>query len=132
MPASKRLAVLGMLQPGWRTCLHSTLHPFVCFHQVAYAVCQLLLGDTAAAADTLGLGPGSDIKCDRTMLAFIKVSQCSLCSGRGKGDVVANLMSALPTRSRSGIRVCSCQRQLRFFCSARLGHLLIGQRCAPC
>lgn len=41
--------------------------------QVAYAVCQLLLGETAAAADTLGLSPGSDIKCDRTMLAFIKV-----------------------------------------------------------
>lgn len=36
-------------------------------------MCQLLLGDTAAAADTLGLSPGSDIKCDRTMLAFIKV-----------------------------------------------------------
>lgn len=41
--------------------------------QVAYAVCQLLLGETAAAADTLGLAPGSTVKCERSMLAFIKV-----------------------------------------------------------
>lgn len=47
-------------------------------------MCQLLLGDTAAAADTLGLGPGSDIKCDRTMLAFIKVSAaCAVGEARG-------------------------------------------------
>lgn len=36
-------------------------------------MCELLLGQTAAAADTLGLGPGSEAKCERTMLAFIKV-----------------------------------------------------------
>jgi hypothetical protein len=41
--------------------------------QVAYAVCQLLLGETEEAADTLGLLPGSDTKCERTMLAFVKV-----------------------------------------------------------
>ena len=41
--------------------------------QVAYAVCQLLLGETEEAADTLGLLPGSGMKCERTMLAFVKV-----------------------------------------------------------
>ncbi|KAI3428117.1 hypothetical protein D9Q98_006500 [Chlorella vulgaris] len=42
--------------------------------QVAYAVCQLLLGDTAAAADTLGLSAGSPVKCERSMLAFVKAN----------------------------------------------------------
>ncbi|KAL4443575.1 hypothetical protein ABPG75_011312 [Micractinium tetrahymenae] len=44
--------------------------------QVAYAVCQLLLGETQAAADALGLLPGSGdaSKCDRSMLAFIKAN----------------------------------------------------------
>lgn len=45
--------------------------------QVAYAVCQLLLGDTAAAADTLGLSAGSPVKCERSMLAFVKVRRAA-------------------------------------------------------
>ena len=63
------------------------LHGSICSPQVAYAVCQLLLGDTGAAADTLGLGPGSEIKCDRTMLAFIKVTAaCAVGEARGMSN----------------------------------------------
>ncbi len=50
--------------------------------QVAYAVCQLLLGETQLAMDALGLLPASSdaSKCDRSMLAFIKVSAASSAS----------------------------------------------------
>ncbi|PSC72514.1 ACCUMULATION AND REPLICATION OF CHLOROPLASTS chloroplastic [Micractinium conductrix] len=44
--------------------------------QVAYAVCQLLLGESQSAADALGLLPGANpaAKCERSMLAFIKAN----------------------------------------------------------
>lgn len=41
--------------------------------QVARAACLLLLGETSAAAQALGLMPGSEAQCERTLLAFIKV-----------------------------------------------------------
>lgn len=40
---------------------------------VARAVCLLLLGETEAAAHSLGLAPGGEAQCERSLLAFIKV-----------------------------------------------------------
>ena len=55
--------------------------------QVAYAVCQLLLGESQSAADALGLLPGANpaAKCERSMLAFIKARGAGGGGGGGGG-----------------------------------------------